>query len=317
MATRMRLLAILICFGLAINWNAQAAPAPDKNAMASPLAASDEPVEVTADESLEWRQDERLYIARGKARATRGTTVVEADVLTAHERETATSDEPGLTADRAAGNNIDRLTAEGNVLIRNNEQEIHGDYAVYDLDRHFAKITGKNLKYVTSRDVVTAKESMEYYDDKNMAVARGKAVALHDERHVEADILTARFVQKPNGEMEMSDMTAEGHVAVIAGDDVVRGDKAVYDVKRNVAVITGNVRITRDDTHLSGARAEVDFTQGRSRLLNDGKGRVRALLTPKASADKNANALPAKDNTPGVDRRKPKDQKAIQKVPLP
>ncbi len=318
----MRLAFVIILCGLAVGGNAYAASASAQNGMVSPLSSSNEAVEVTADESLEWHQDKHLYVARGKAKATRGTLSVEADTLTAHERETKTPDPK--TANEAAGTNkqtaamgnIDRLMAEGNVLISDGRQEVHGEKALYDLDRRFAKITGKNLKYVTSHDVVTAKDSMEYYEDKNMAVARGKAVALHDKRHVESDVLSAQFTPLPNGQMEMSKMTAEGNVAVIAGNDIVRGNKAVYDVKRNVAVLTGNVRVTRGDTQLAGERAEVDFTKGQSRLLNDGKGRVRALLVPKSGNVQDANALAAKEKEVKVDRPKAKDQKAIQKVPL-
>ncbi len=44
-------------------------------------------IEVTADQSLEWYQDAHIYVARGHARAVRGDMVVEADLLSAHERE--------------------------------------------------------------------------------------------------------------------------------------------------------------------------------------------------------------------------------------
>ena len=68
-----------------------------------------------------------------------------------------------------------------------------------------------------------------------------------------------------------------------------RGDQAVYDANRNIAIMTGHVRITRPDgTQLTGDVGEVDFTNNQSRLLNEGKGtRVRALLTSK-STDKTA-----------------------------
>jgi lipopolysaccharide export system protein LptA len=102
---------------------------------------------------------------------------------------------------------------------------------------------------------------------------------------VEADVLTARFAQSAAGQMEMVDMTAEGHVTVLTGNDISRGDHAVYDIKRNVAVMSGHVKVTRGETHLAGDRAEVDFTKGESRLINQGPGRVRALLVPKSDKE--------------------------------
>jgi lipopolysaccharide export system protein LptA len=120
---------------------------------------------------------------------------------------------------------------------------------------------------------------MEYWEDKKIAVARGDAVAIRGDRHVEGDVLTAEFRDLPNGKSQLHIMTAEGHVVVITANDVSRGNHAVYDINRNIAVITGNVRITRaDGTQLTGDVGEVDFAANQSRLLNEGKGRVRALL---------------------------------------
>ncbi|NTU77409.1 MAG: hypothetical protein HGA90_06310 [Alphaproteobacteria bacterium] len=252
-------------------------------------AATEGQIEVTADKSLEWYQDTKLYVARGNAKATRGTMTIEADILSAHERDSSAPKADNATAKEGAdplaqSGNIDRLTAEGNVHLIDARQEVFGEHAVYDLDRKVATITGSNLKYATTKDVVTARDSLEYHEGKNTALARGKAIAVYDDRRVEADVLAAHFTSGATGQMEVSSMTAEGNVTVLTKTDVARGDKAVYDLKRNVAVLTGHVRITRADTQLSGDKAEVDFATGQSRLINTGKsGRVRALLTPKKS----------------------------------
>lgn len=288
----MRWALLLLCCGLAVAGtpcSAEDNKTPLATSPSSLSTSSDAPVDVSAEESLEYHQDTRLYVARGKAKAVRGDVVVEADLLTAHEREKKTdADQPkpeAATSKASAnepmmGGNIDLLTAEGNVRISDPRQQVYGDRAVYDLDQKVAKITGNNLKYVTSHDVITARDSLEYYEGSNMALARGNATAVHGDRRVEADVMKAHFVQGPNG-MEMSAMAAEGRVTVVTKNDISRGDRAVYDVKRNVAVLTGNVRITHGDTQLAGDRAEVDFNKGESRLLNQGQGRVRALLTPK------------------------------------
>jgi lipopolysaccharide export system protein LptA len=313
MKALMRLFPALLLFALlfATPVLAEANIAPAQTPLSS---GGDGQIEVTADESLEWYQDQRLYVARGNAKAIRGTMTVEADILTAHERnktEQATPDKVAdATKDKAVtGGSIDRLTAEGRVHITDPRQQVFGEHAIYDFDRKVAEVTGSNLKYVTAKDVVTARNSLEYYEDKNMAVARGKAIAVHDGRHVEGDVLTAHFTQTPAGQQEMSQMTAEGNVTVLTATDVARGDKAVYDVKKNAAVLTGHVRVTRQDTQLTGDKAEVDFASGQSRLLNEGKGRVRALLSPKSSA-----TLPG---TTTIDTGKKADQKAARKVNAP
>jgi lipopolysaccharide export system protein LptA len=311
--------------------------------VAGPGAAKggEQMIDVTADQSLEWYQTQRLYVARGNAKAIRGDVTIEADILTAHARETdankagAAKEGDGKEGDEAmkqpvaqetapkkdekteagqgsggpGGGSIDRLMAEGNVHIIDPKQQVWGDHAVYDFDQHVAKVTGAHLKYMTAKgDVVTARDSMEYYDDQDIAVARGKAKAVRaDGKQIDGDVLTAHFETSPQGEKEMSVMTAENNVVVHttnssarnAQGDIARGDHAVYDVKKNVAVLTGHVRITRQDTQLAGDKAIVDFTTNESRLVNTGSGRVRALI-PSQSADAGSaatqkTAAPASD----------------------
>lgn len=271
-------------------------------------------VEVTADESLEWYQDQHMYVARGNAKAVRGDMVVEADLLSAHEREPP----PGQTANANGTNgakapkapktpdtsgagktddgssSIDRMIADGHVVITDPRERVLGDHAIDDLDKHVSVVTGNNLRYETEKETVTARDSLEYWDEKHIAVARGNAVAVGSDRHVEGDVLTAEFRLGPSGQQELWKMTADGHVIVITKTDVSRGDKAVYDINRDIAVISGHVLITRaDGTQLAGDVGEVDFKTNQSRLLNEGHGRVRALLTPKATGKATGGA----DNT--------------------
>lgn len=319
---RLRTVAMSIGLVAGILQVAQAADAPAPKTASTTGAPSH--IEVTADKSLEWYEDQRIYVARGNAKAVRGDLTVEADLLTAHERDlpkktpaaaTTSADQAApvplpsepvapkpvkSTSDNGAGD-IDKMTAEGNVRLTTSKAHITGDHGVYDLDQHVAYVTGDNLKYETPEEVVTSKKSLEYWEDKKIAVARGDAVAIRGDRHVEGDVLTAEFRDMPNGKSELHTMTAEGHVVVITQNDVSRGNHAVYDINRNIAILTGNVRITRaDGTQLTGDVGEVDFVANQSRLLNEGKGRVRALLTsktaPKAGGNKAVQPAAAQTN---------------------
>lgn len=244
-------------------------------------AEPSEMVDISAEQSLEYYKDTKLYVARGKARAVKGDMVVEADLLTAHQRDGA-KDSSG----KGAGS-IDQLTAEGNVVIRDPKQQVYGQRAVYDMDEKTIKITGSNLKYITQSDIVTAQDSLEYYEDRKVAVARGRAIGEHDGSRIQADTLSAHFTSSPTGQMEMSQMFAKGHVIITTKDGgVSRGQEAVYNVKKNVAVLSQNVRVTRGQTQLAGDKAEIDFATGQSRLINSGSGRVRALLPTSSDSGK-------------------------------
>jgi lipopolysaccharide export system protein LptA len=153
-----------------------------------PGANDDQPIQIQADSGIEWQQDAHLYIARGNAVATRGTSEVRADTLVARYREA----KAGNTGGNPGGNTeIYRVEAEGHVTLKRDAQTVVGDRAVYDIDQAIAVITGKGLKLTTATDSVTARDSLEWYDQKQIAVARGDAVAVRNGKTVKADILTA------------------------------------------------------------------------------------------------------------------------------
>ncbi|HZB92849.1 MAG TPA: hypothetical protein VE397_15490, partial [Stellaceae bacterium] len=60
------------------------------------------PIEIEADDGIEWQQNNRVYIARGNAKATRGQTTVFADTLTAFYRPVCSPEARAAAAKRAA-----------------------------------------------------------------------------------------------------------------------------------------------------------------------------------------------------------------------
>jgi lipopolysaccharide export system protein LptA len=281
-------LAFSFLLGSVMSAEAKAAHATGKASEPSPP----QQVEVTADKTLEWYQDQSIYVARGNAKAVRGDLTVLADLLTAHQREKS-KDTAGKKPVKASpsekkpddSGDIDKMTADGHVIILKPNTRITGDHAIDDVDKHVVVVTGTNLRYETDKQVVTARDTLEYWDNKKIAVARGNAVAVKGDRHVEGDVLTAEFRDQPNGANQLYKMTAMGNVTVITKSDVTRGDHAVYDAARDIAIVTGHVRITRGDgTVLTGDVGESDFAANQSRLMNDGSGRVRALLPAKSTS---------------------------------
>jgi len=243
---------------------------------------SDErPIEITADLGMEWQQDAQVYIARGNAVAKRGATEVHADTLTAHYRKSK-----GTGGDAE----IYRLNADGHVTIKGDRQTVVGDQAVYDVDQQIGIVTGKDLKLTTATDVVTARDSLEWYDDKQLAVARGDAVAIREGKHLRGDVLTASVTRAANEASHISRVDAHGNVLVSSQDQIARGDAGVYNVDTGIATLTGRVTLTRADNELRGQYAVVDLNNNVSRLLSappstqltEGKpARVQGLLVPR------------------------------------
>lgn len=236
----------------------------------------DGPIQIEADDGIEWQRANRLYVARGNARARQGDVTVEGDELIAFYRPNA-----------AGENEIYRIDANGNVRIFSTSEVARSDKAVYDIDSGVLVMTGDNIQLDTAEDTITARDSLEYHETQQLAVARGDAMAVRGDRRVRADVLTAHFGEG-NQQAEMDRIDAVGNVLVSTPTDIVRAEKGDYDPARGIATMTGNVKITRGDTQLNGERAEVNLETGESRLLSSPSGeRVRGLFLPKAKSPSN------------------------------
>ncbi len=268
-----RAAAILGGLWLVLAGLTSAAPAAAQGV--SGLQGGDKPMEIDADEGIEWRRDINQYIARGNARAAQGDVEVLADVLTAHYRP-----------DADGGSEIYQIDADGNVRIVSPDQVVYADRARYDMERSVIVLTGDNLKLENGQDVITARDTLEYWEERQIAVARGNAVAQRQDKRVRADLLTAYLVPDANDKLEIDRVDLKGNVQVASPTEYAEGTNAVYYVKREFATLSGNVKITRGENQLNGEYAEVDLASGISRLLSAPPGRqerdrVRGLIIPK------------------------------------
>ena len=249
------------------------------------------PVEIEASESLEWRQDLEIYVARGDARLVRDDVTINADVLTAHYREA----EDGATE-------IWRATATGNVIIETVDAEAQADTAVYDMEQSVVVLRGEDLRLESADGVVTARDTLEYWPDRQLAVARGDAVVEQGDQTVEADVVAGEFTEDENGELQLTRVTGTGNVVITTPTDVAVADEAVYDLLTDIATLDGSVRLTRGDNQLNGDFAEINLQTGVSRLLArpGGGGRVSGLLVPDEGDEQQADGDVDSDN--GQDR---------------
>lgn len=225
------------------------------------------PIEINAEDGIEWRQSDKVYIARGNARAAQGEVTVYADVLTAHYREMA-----------GGGTEIWRIDADGKVRIASPRQTAHGDSAVYDVVKGLLVLTG-HVRLVTETDRITARDSLEYWEKRSLAVARGEAVAVRGDRRLSADVLAAHFKKGPDGASKVHEIEAFDNVLISSPEEIVRAEYGIYNVETGIATLTGSVKITRGDNQLNGERARVDLNTGVSTLLGGARG-ARGILLP-------------------------------------
>ena len=302
-------------------------------AFAAPLALSQGldltrggPVEVTAEEGIEWRQQEQVVIARGNARAVRAGVTLDADQLIARYRPRSTprpAQPTGADSNLGGSNEIWRMEAEGNVRIRTATDRANGDRAVYDMDQSVMVLTGRDLWLETPDNRLSARDSLEYWAARRMAVARGNAVVVSkDDRRIRADVLVAHFLEDapagqarpaprprpanaqpgtpgaPGENSRVEKVEAFGNVEIRTPTEVVRGDRGVYDPVSGMARLLGNVRITRGENQLNGQEAIVNLQTGVARLVSAPGQRVQGLIVPEGEGSQ----------LPGNEQRPPQGQ---------
>jgi lipopolysaccharide export system protein LptA len=289
------------------------------------------PIEITSSNGIEWRQAEQVVVALGNARAARDGVAVEADRLIARYRprggaQAAPNAASGTSP--VSGSEIWRLEAEGRVRITSATERAEGSRAVYDMDQSVMVLSGQGLSLSTPEQRVTARDSLEYWPGRRMAVARGGAVVTtEDNRRITADTLVAYFLDAaaqgnapgaqqaaapasppprppvaglPNaGEGSRIDrVEAYGNVEIRTADEVVRGERGVYSPVTGLARLVGGVRITRGDNQLNGQEAIVNLRSGVSRLVSAPGQRVQGLVVPGQNQPNQAQVPPAGRPTP-------------------
>ena len=227
------------------------------------------PLEINADQGIEWQQKTQAYIARGNARAAQGDVAVHAETLTAYYREK-----------QGGGTAIWRIDADEKVRIVSPTQSAFGDKGVYDVENGILVLTG-NVRMETETDRITARDSLEYWEKRNLAVARGNAIAERGDNKLRADVLTAHFFKDAKGKSRVRQVDAFDNIVITTPDEIVRSNRGVYDVETGIAKLTGSVKITRGTNQLNGEYAEVNLNTGVSRLFGKGGG-VRGIFTPEA-----------------------------------
>lgn len=288
------------------------------------------PVEITSLGGLEVRDQEQVAIASGDARATRGNVTVLADRLVARYRKKAdpagaAPAAPGQspqdpTSPENGGNEVYRLEAHGHVRILTETDEAVGDDAIYDIDQSVLIMTGKNLKLTTPQQVLTARDTMEYWSALHMAVGRGNAVVVTtDQRRLAADILVAYTnaddapppppgTVKPTAAAKPGDpaldagklkrIDAFGNVEVRSPVDIVRGDRGSYIPATEIARVVDHVRVTHLGSQVNGAAADMNMKTGIARIAASAGGRVQGLIVPNDTKD--VQGKPATPSKPPV-----------------
>lgn len=251
--------------------NPQAATQQDtKQQDTTPAAKKKQPIEIEADQQLEWLRQKNMYRGTGNVTITQGDTIIHGDYAEAHYDGTI-----GPSA-------LTTMMVKGNVTMTNNGRVIKGDQADYDARTEILVVTGDNLSLTAPNMTAKAKDRMEYHAAENKAIAKGHAEVAQPGQKIKADTITA-FMDQDKGDLIRAN--AIGNVFITKQQaknvDIAQARQADYDVTKNNVELRGDVKLTRGDNHMQGEHAVIDLETGYSTLKNpagSGKGRVRAIF---------------------------------------
>jgi lipopolysaccharide export system protein LptA len=231
------------------------------------VLAAEIPIEISAGDGLEWRRAEKVLVAAGGVELTRGPMRLEAETVRAWYRD----------GKGGKDQEVYRIDAAGKVRLVSDGAKGFGDSAAYDLDQGVFVLSGGKPRFEAEQLTVTASQNLEYWETKQLAVARGEAEARSGNRKITADVISAYVVSGDDGKTELSRVEAIGNVRITTPDDSASGNQAVYDAKSGLATLCENVEIRRGPSILKGSCAEVNLNTGVSRLIGGG-GSVKGLV---------------------------------------
>ena len=87
----------------------------------------------------------------------------------------------------------------------------------------------------------------------------------------------------PSGERSIKRIEAKGGVVVNQKDQIATGEAAIFNMRENTVVLTGNVVVTKGGDVLKGQRLTVDLTSGVSRMEG---GRVDVMIDTRKATEK-------------------------------
>lgn len=155
---------------------------------------------------------------------------------------------------------------------------------------------------------ITADGGLEWHRNEKFFRAVKNVRAQQGATILNAAILTARYVEGKDGDIQIKVVEAGGGVVIESAESKAHGEKAVYDIDKGLAVMTGGglKLVTRDHTVTAKERFEYWTAQGRLKAIGravavQGEDRIEAdtlsaLFTEDKSGKRVLKSLEASGN---------------------
>lgn len=123
---------------------------------------------------------------------------------------------------------------------------------------------------------------MEIIDADKRAVFRGDVIAKRSTETIRAKEMLVDYVEvkQADGSMksEVDTMDCKGPVTITTDTQKITGDHALFHIRKDLLVVTGNVTVTQGKTVLKGPEMHADLKTKRTVMKG---GRVKGSFVPK------------------------------------
>ena len=226
-------------------------------------AADKLPLEITADQQLEWNQQDQTYVARGNAKAVQGEFSVTADTLTAHYAEDGQS-----AQNKGGAGNITKLTAAGNVVLRSSRDHATAANAQYDLITEVIELNGARPKLYRDNDVLEADQVIITLKNHNFDHADAMGNVIITKGAAQDDETQTQPKQDKSGQAQLQRAVA---------------DHAHYDGVTEIVTLKGHVKLWQEESWVEGSEAVLNL-KNKTNILKaatgdkNASGRVKGIF---------------------------------------
>jgi lipopolysaccharide transport protein LptA len=226
---------------------------------------------VEADESLEWFEKEKYYLAKGNVILKKDGLILKADFVKA------------IYIYINGENTLTKITAKKDVFITKGEARASGEFMTYDLKTKTASITGPFQTFSSPSVYIESTKLMKFNDLDNIAEAIGNVkITLPNKTKIFGDKVRADFTSK---DKSLKKAMVKGNVIIenSGKEQKSKADLGIYNSSDETIKLSGNVVIISKESILKGSRGITNLKTGLSNLIgNVKKGqRVKGVFLPK------------------------------------
>ena len=225
---------------------------------------------VEADESLEWFEKEKYYLAKGNVILKKDGVTLKANIIKADY------------VFENGENILKKIIAKEEVILTKENTKATGQYMTYDLKDKIAKISGSFQTFSSPSGYVESKKLITFDNIKNKAEAEGDVkIILSNKTIIYADNVKADF--RANNK-SLKKAIAKGNV-IIENKSKGRKSKAdlgVYNSDNEIVQLSGNVEIINQKSKITGSKGITNLKTGISNIIGDPKikKRVKGTFAP-------------------------------------